>query len=105
MRQYGGNKQCASLLLAQTHNIAHEQMQIRRFFVDTVCNWPPALRLTLDFFGVDKLMLGSDHPFWPMSMATEVLDSLDLSPVDRAKIEYENAAGLFQLPVALTRGG
>jgi predicted TIM-barrel fold metal-dependent hydrolase len=78
--------------------------QIRRFFVDTVCNWPPALRLTLDFFGVDKLMLGSDHPFWPMSMATEVLDSLDLSPGDRAKIEYENAAGLFALPLALQSG-
>ena len=74
-------------------------------FVDTVCNWPPALKLTLDFFGVDKLMLGSDHPFWPMSMATEVLDSLHLSPVDRAKIEYENAARLFQLPVTLTSVG
>ena len=77
--------------------------QIRNFFVDSVCNWPPALRLTLDFFGVDKLMLGSDHPFWPMSLATEALDSLDLTAMDRAKIEYENAATLFRLPVTLKR--
>jgi predicted TIM-barrel fold metal-dependent hydrolase len=78
--------------------------QIRRFFVDTVCNWPPALKLTLDFFGVDKVMLGSDHPFWPMSVATDVLDSLDLDPAERAKIEYQNAAMLFKVQSALVSG-
>ncbi len=79
--------------------------QIRKFFVDTVCNWPPALKLTLDFFGVDKLMVGSDHPFWSMSLATVALDSLELTAADRAKIEYENAARLFQLPVVINRVG
>jgi predicted TIM-barrel fold metal-dependent hydrolase len=79
--------------------------QIRKFYVDTVCNWAPGLELALDFFGVEKLMVGSDHPFWPMSMATEVLDSLGLAPADRAKIEFENAARLFALQVALAKGG
>jgi predicted TIM-barrel fold metal-dependent hydrolase len=74
---------------------------IHKLYVDSVCNWPPALKLAVDFFGVDKIMLGSDRPFWPTSMATEVLDGLELDPSDRAKIEYENAAQLFQLQAAL----
>lgn len=74
---------------------------IRKLYVDTVCNWPPALELALDFFGVEKVMLGSDRPFWPVSMAANVLDELELDPGDRAKIEYENAAKLFQLQTAL----
>lgn len=74
---------------------------IHKLFVDSVCNWPPALQLALDFFGVDRVMLGSDRPFWPVSMAAEVLDGLNLDPGDRAKIEYENAAELFQLQAAL----
>lgn len=72
---------------------------IRRFFTDTVCNWPPALELSLDFFGVDRIMFGSDHPFWPMTTAQDVLNALDLSPSDRAKIESENAVRLFRLDV------
>jgi aminocarboxymuconate-semialdehyde decarboxylase len=86
----------------QLSTVASEQ--IRKFHVDTVCNWPPALELALDFFGIDKVMVGSDHPFWPMSMATEVLDSLDLAPGDRAKIEYGNASRLFRLQGALIGG-
>jgi aminocarboxymuconate-semialdehyde decarboxylase len=76
---------------------------IHKLFIDSVCNWPPALKLALDFFGVEKVMLGSDRPFWPVSMATEVLDALDLDPGDRAKIEYQNAATLFNLQAALVR--
>lgn len=74
---------------------------IRKLFTDTVCNWPLALRLALDYLGVEKVMLGSDRPFWPTSMATEVLDALDLDPADRAKIEYKNAAKLFQLQTSV----
>ncbi len=74
---------------------------IHKLFIDTVCNWPPALKLALDFFGVEKVMLGSDRPFWPVSVASDVLDGLELSPSDRAKIEHQNAARLFQLQAAL----
>jgi predicted TIM-barrel fold metal-dependent hydrolase len=70
---------------------------IRRFYVDTVTDWAPAVRSCLDFFGVDRVMYGSDHPFWPMSSAHGVLDELMLSEVDRAKIDHENAIRLFEL--------
>jgi len=81
-----------------TGNLSVPAMEhIRRFFTDTVCNWPPALSLSLDFFGVDRILLGSDHPFWPMTIARGVLDDLGLSPGDREKIESENAMRLFKL--------
>lgn len=86
------------------HLSAPAGAHIRKLFTDSVCNWPPALRLAIDFFGVEKVMLGSDRPFWPVSMATDVLDALDLGPEERAMIEYENAARLFQLQAALVSG-
>jgi aminocarboxymuconate-semialdehyde decarboxylase len=78
---------------------------VRRVFIDTVCYWPPALKLSLDFFGVEHVMVGSDYPFWPMALATDVLDSLELTDGDRAKIEFENAARLFQLQAAIAGRG
>ncbi len=77
---------------------------IRKLYVDTVCNWAPALELALDFFGIDKVMLGSDRPFWRVSDAAKVLDELQLDPAERAKIEFETAAKLFQLQAALVGG-
>jgi predicted TIM-barrel fold metal-dependent hydrolase len=70
---------------------------IRKFYTDTVCDWPAAIHLSLEFFGGDRIMLGSDAPFWPMKSAVEFLASLELSDADRAKIESENAARLYEL--------
>ena len=73
---------------------------IRKFYVDTVSGWAPAVRFCCDFFGVDRVMHGTDHPFWPMSSGRELLDSVPgLSAADRAKIEHENAARVFRIQV------
>jgi predicted TIM-barrel fold metal-dependent hydrolase len=69
---------------------------IRKFFVDTVTDWPPAVEFCLEFFGVDRVMYGTDHPFWSMLTAHQVLDGLQLNPEDRSKVEYKNAARLFK---------
>jgi predicted TIM-barrel fold metal-dependent hydrolase len=70
---------------------------IRKFYVDTVCDSAPALHFCCDFFGVDRIMLGTDHPFWPMRLGPRLLDQLELSADDRAKIEEKNAARVFQI--------
>jgi predicted TIM-barrel fold metal-dependent hydrolase len=70
---------------------------IRKLYVDTVCEWAPAAHLCCDFFGVDRVMHGTDHPFWPMALGPRLLDQLDLRPEDRAKIEHKNAARVFQI--------
>jgi predicted TIM-barrel fold metal-dependent hydrolase len=78
---------------------------IRKFFVDTVCDWAPALRLCCDFFGIDRILHGTDHPFWPMPLGPRLLDQLDLSQEDRAKIEHENAERVFGIHVPLRKAG
>jgi len=70
---------------------------IRKLYVDTVSEWPPAVRLCCDFFGVDRIMHGTDHPFWPMALGPRLLGQLELSAEDRAKIEHKNAARVFQI--------
>jgi predicted TIM-barrel fold metal-dependent hydrolase len=72
---------------------------IRRFYVDSVCESAPALRFCCDFFGVDRIMHGTDHPFWPMPLGPRLLDQLELSAGDREKIEEKNAARVFRLQV------
>ncbi len=68
---------------------------IRRFYVDTVTASPQSVRYCCDFFGVERVMHGTDHPFWPMATGPRLLDECGLAAADRAKIEHENAARLF----------
>jgi predicted TIM-barrel fold metal-dependent hydrolase len=77
---------------------------IRKLYVDTVSEWAPAVKLCCDFFGTDRIMHGTDHPFWPMPLGRPLLDQLDLSAEDRAKIEHRNAARLFQIQPPASKG-
>ena len=72
---------------------------IKKFFVDTVSGSPPAVRFCCEFFGVDRVMHGTDHPFWPMRLGPMALDGAGLSAADRARVEHENAARLFGIQV------
>ena len=72
---------------------------IRKFYVDTVCESAPALHFCCDFFGVDRIMHGTDHPFWPMPLGPRLLDQLELTADDREKIEEKNAARVFHIQV------
>ncbi len=78
---------------------------IRKFYVDSVTNWPQAVRFCLDFFGLDRVMYGTDHPFWPMPAATRTIDDLGLTLEERAKVDWENAARLFKIDVAVPEAG
>jgi len=51
---------------------------------------PAAVAATIRRFGVEKVMLGSDFPFWPQDAALAYLDRLDLTPEERRMIEVEN---------------
>ena len=68
---------------------------LRNFYVDTVTGWPQSLRVCCEFFGVDRVMHGSDHPFWPMASGPRLLDEAGISGAVREKIEHENAMRLF----------
>lgn len=78
--------------------------RIAGLYTDTVCNSPSALRSALELVGPERIMFGSDYPFWESADAVEVLTAADLSPRVRTAIESASAAHLFGLDVGLAAG-
>jgi len=71
---------------------------LRRFLYDTLVQRPEALRYLVQVVGHDRVMLGSDHPFWlgdPNPL--RVVNDAQLDPAARTAIFGENAAQIFHL--------
>ncbi|MGH2985987.1 MAG: amidohydrolase family protein, partial [Solirubrobacterales bacterium] len=69
--------------------------QIRRFYVDSVCLWPPALRLALEVFGDERVMFGTDEPFWSGADGVATVEELDPDEFDPERIYWKNAQRIF----------
>lgn len=80
---------------------AQQAADFKRFYVDTaILGNPAALRLTLDYYGVDHVLFGTDAPFGilPAGATTVIQDALvecDLTPAQLAQVN----AGNYQLLV------
>jgi aminocarboxymuconate-semialdehyde decarboxylase len=70
---------------------------LRRLYLDSVCLWPPALRLALEVFGADHVLFGTDEPFWSGSEGIETLEALGLEPEQQRAVERGNAERVFSL--------
>ena len=71
---------------------------LRRFHYDTLVQWPRALAYLVDLVGADRVLLGSDHPFWmgdPEPLV--VVRDAGLSAGAQRAILGDNAARLFGL--------
>lgn len=71
---------------------------LRRFHYDTLVQFPPALAYLVSVVGADRVVLGSDHPFWlgdpePLRVVREAA----LPDAARAAILGDNARRLFRL--------
>ena len=71
--------------------------QLRRLHVDSVCAWPPALRLALEVFGPQQVLFGSDEPYWRIADGVSTVDAATLDPAAVAAVWYENAERIFRL--------
>jgi len=71
---------------------------LRRLYTDTVCDSPQTLRFALDFFGASHVMMGSDHPQWPMGRGVDVVASTVMGVDERDAVESATAARLFDWP-------
>jgi aminocarboxymuconate-semialdehyde decarboxylase len=76
----------------------------RAFYGDTaLCGSRAGTACGIEFFGVEHVLYASDAPFGPeggagyIRAAIDVMESLDLSPVDKEKICYRNAVSFFGL--------
>jgi aminocarboxymuconate-semialdehyde decarboxylase len=72
---------------------------LRHFYYDTVNFDPAALRLAIDFAGIDHILAGSDYPhqIGSLDKMRSSIDSLGLSEADQAKITADNARTLLRL--------
>jgi predicted TIM-barrel fold metal-dependent hydrolase len=68
---------------------------LRRLYLDSVCLWPPALALALEVFGEDRVLFGTDEPFWRADRGIATVDELDLSGEAAGKLLCGNAERLF----------
>lgn len=72
--------------------------ELKKFWYDTVNGHPAALRCACDTLGVDRLVFGSDYPFWrgeAHQLGADYLERAGLSGADLAAIGSGNAAALF----------
>nr|NIM49568.1 amidohydrolase family protein [Gemmatimonadales bacterium]NIN10889.1 amidohydrolase family protein [Gemmatimonadales bacterium]NIR02897.1 amidohydrolase family protein [Gemmatimonadales bacterium]NIS66532.1 amidohydrolase family protein [Gemmatimonadales bacterium] len=71
----------------------------REFYYDTVNFDPDALRLAIEFAGVDQLLAGSDYPhqIGSLERMLQSIRALDLPEGERAQVLGGNTARLLGL--------
>jgi len=70
---------------------------IKLIYTDTVGGWPPAVRSALTLFGEDRVMFGSDFPFWDQGPSIDILAELAQAGESPPGIEARNAIDVFHL--------
>jgi aminocarboxymuconate-semialdehyde decarboxylase len=70
---------------------------IKRMYTDIVTPHALGMKFAIDFYGVDRVMYGSDYPCWSPAAALELFDEIGLSAVDQEKILYGNARRILGL--------
>lgn len=70
-------------------------------YTDSVCVWAPALRSTLEFLGPERILFGSDYPFWEPRLSFDALDEAGFPEDVRAAVRSANALRVFGLDSAV----
>ncbi|MFA6507170.1 MAG: amidohydrolase family protein [Treponemataceae bacterium] len=70
----------------------------RDVYMDIVSPSPLTARFAHEYAGTDRLLFGSDHPWITIDSMVQVFDAMNLTETQRARIGYDNAAALFNLP-------
>jgi len=78
----------------------------RRFYVDTADHPASTLRCVKDFFGADRMVLGTNYPYGPeqgrvlVKNSLKAIDGLALDPGEKEKILGGNAARILKMGAA-----
>jgi predicted TIM-barrel fold metal-dependent hydrolase len=68
---------------------------LARIYTDSVCVWPPALRSTLEFLGSERIMFGTDYPFWDPQRSFDALAAAGFPDEVMESVRAGNARRLF----------
>ena len=72
---------------------------LAKLYVDTMGFWAPHVRETVEVFGVDRVMFGTDYGPVPIDPRehVDIVNGLVISAADKEKILWRNAARFFNL--------
>jgi predicted TIM-barrel fold metal-dependent hydrolase len=74
---------------------------LAKLSVDTMGFWAPHVREAVEVFGADRVMFGTDYGPVPLDPKEhiEIVNGLAISPADKEKVLWRNAARFFDLDV------
>ena len=70
---------------------------LRRMYTDTVSPHAAGIRFAIDYYGIDRVMYGTDYPCWEPAQCLDLIESLNLSEPEKAKLFRENAREILGL--------
>jgi aminocarboxymuconate-semialdehyde decarboxylase len=64
------------------------------------------MKFAIEYYGIDRVMYGTDYPCWDPATALKLIDELKLSKEDQEKLFYSNARRILGLrdPVPARQG-
>jgi predicted TIM-barrel fold metal-dependent hydrolase len=72
--------------------------ELSKFWFDTVNGYPPSLRLAIETFGLERIVFGTDWPFWKgeaHQLAADFIEQTGLTPPQMEAIFAGNARAIF----------
>lgn len=70
---------------------------LKRMWTDTVAPGPLNLEFALKFWGAEKILFASDHPWLDIQPFVDLVEGAGLSAADKARIYEANARELFRI--------
>ena len=70
---------------------------LKRMYTDTVSPHAPGIRFAIGYYGIDNVMYGTDYPCWEPAACLALIEELELSEADQAKLFRDNARRILGL--------
>src|SRR5882672_10722375 len=70
---------------------------LKRMYTDTVSPHAAGLKFAIEYYGIDRVMYGTDYPCWDPATALALLNEIGLSAQDQEKLFYSNARRILGL--------
>jgi aminocarboxymuconate-semialdehyde decarboxylase len=70
---------------------------LKRMYTDKVSPHAAGMKFAIDYYGIDRVMYGTDYPCWDPATALALLDEIGLSKAEQDKIFFGNAERILGL--------
>lgn len=70
---------------------------LQQMYTDTVSPHKAGIKFAIEYYGIDRVMYGTDYPCWDPATCLALIDQIDLSEVEKRKLFVENAQRILCL--------